>query len=193
MTATLVLASQSPRRRELLSQAGLAFIIDPSSVDESLIPLSTPGRYARELARAKARDVSGRHPQSWVIGADTIVVQDGTVLGKPGSGDEASRMLKMLSGRPHRVFTGFAVCCKACGHDYAAAVETEVVFKTLTEAEIEWYIRSKEPFDKAGGYGIQGIGARLVKRIKGSYTNVVGLPLCEVVDHLVKAGVVQLD
>ena len=193
MTAALVLASQSPRRRDLLVRAGLTFTIDPSHIDEGKIPPSPPARYARDLALAKARDVTCRHPGSWVIGADTIVVKNDVILGKPASRDDAGRMLRMLSGGPHRVFTGFAICCKERGHHYTRTVKTEVVFKTLTEAEIGWYIRTGEPFDKAGGYGIQGFGARLVKRITGSYTNVVGLPVCEVVSHLIEAGVIRLD
>ena len=124
--APLILASNSPRRRELLTRAGLWFRVVPSRIDESRIALSAPAAYARKLAHAKAREVSQRHPAAWVLGADTIVVCDDDILGKPSSAQAARRMLRQLSGRPHRVITGFAVCCKARNHTSGESVETQV-------------------------------------------------------------------
>jgi septum formation protein len=188
----LILASKSPRRRYLLEQAGLSFSVIPSDIDESTIPLSPPEVYVRVLAEAKAEQIAGKYPEKWVIGADTIVVKDGAVLGKPGSIDEARSMLKQLSGKAHQVFTGYSVLCNAKNRKFSETVQTEVLFKNLSNGEIEWYIHTKEPFDKAGAYAIQGLGTFLVKRINGSYTNVVGLPVCEVIEFLIKEGVVGL-
>ena len=188
----LILASKSPRRRYLLEQAGLVFSVIPSNLDENSIPLSSPKSYVRRLAEAKAKDVSVRYTDSWVIGADTMVFIDDTMLGKPGSRSEARKMLRRLSGRSHQVLTGYCICCQAADRLFSETVVTEVFVKELTELQIDWYINSGEPFDKAGAYAIQGIGTFLVKHIRGSYTNVVGLPVCEVVDFLINAGVVEL-
>ena len=188
----LILASQSPRRRYLLEQAGLTFTVVPSAVDEALVAVCAPETYARRLAEAKAADVARNYPDSWIIGADTIVVIDGDILGKPGSTTAARRMLRQLSGQTHQVITAFAVCCEAAGHRHAETTTTAVTFKTLSAAEIEWYVQTREPFDKAGAYAIQGIGTFLVRSIHGSYTNVVGLPVCEVIEHLIAQGVVKV-
>jgi len=144
------------------------------------------------LAESKAGDMSEKYPDSWVIGADTIVFIDGTILGKPGSRAEARTMLKILSGKTHQVLTGYCICCRRIGRLFSEAVKTQVRFKKLTEKEIDWYINSGEPFDKAGAYGIQGIGMFLVRRINGSYTNVVGLPVCEIVEYLIKEKILRL-
>ena len=188
----LILASQSPRRRNLLAQAGIDFSVIPSNFNENSVKLSSPDVYVRQLAESKARDISEQYPASWVIGADTIVFIDGTILGKPGSRSEARTMLKNLSGKTHQVLTGYCVCCQNIDRFFSDAVKTEVCFKKLTEREIDWYIDSGEPFGKAGAYAIQGIGAFLVKRIDGSYTNVVGLPVCEVVEFLINEKVIDL-
>ncbi|MBW1840627.1 MAG: septum formation inhibitor Maf [Deltaproteobacteria bacterium] len=189
----LILASKSPRRRYLLKQAGLTFSVVPSGIDETTLPVSSPEVYVREAAAAKAADVSEKYPDKWVIGADTIVLIDGTILGKPGSKSEARMMLKRLSGQTHQVLTGYAIYCKRKQRNFSETITTEVLFKNLTDAEIEWYIHTTEPFDKAGAYAIQGLGTFLVKRINGSYTNVVGLPVCEVIEYLVKEGIVGLQ
>ena len=189
----IILASQSPRRRYLLERAGLRFAVIPSSFDETSVSASTPDDYVRELAVAKARDIARRHPDSWVIGADTVVVADDRVLGKPASTAQARAMLRQLSGRTHQVLTGYCICRQMDDRMFADSVCTDVLFKTLTDAEIEWYIRTGEPFDKAGAYAIQGIGTFLVKRINGSYTNVVGLPVCEVIEFLIREQVVGFD
>lgn len=188
----LILASKSPRRAYLLKQAGLEFSVIPSDVDESSIPVSSPETYVRALSEAKADDVSKRYPESWIIGADTIVLIDGTILGKPGSRQEARSMLKRLNGRVHKVLTSYSIYCRANKHFFSETITTEVLFKKLSDEEIEWYIHTKEPFDKAGAYAIQGLGTFLVKSINGSYTNVVGLPVCELIEHLIKEGVIPL-
>jgi len=189
----LILASNSPRRRSLLEQAGLEFTVIPSDINEDTVAMSSPDAYTRKLAERKARDISDQYPDSWVIGADTIVVIDDIVLGKPGSGDDARRMLKKLSGKTHQVITGYCVCCKNKNRFFLDTIKTDVMFRDLSDEEIEWYIDTGEPFDKAGAYAIQGLGVLLVKRINGSYTNVVGLPVCEVVELLIKEGVRVFD
>jgi len=188
----LILASQSPRRRYLLTQAGLKFCVIPSSFDESAVKFSSPQAYVRHLAENKAADVSGQYPGSWVIGADTIVYIDATILGKPGSRFEARSMLSRLNGRIHQVFTGYCICRQDTGRLFSDTVRTDVCFKKLSDREIDWYLNSEEPYDKAGAYAIQGIGSFLVKRINGSYTNVVGLPVCEVMDFLISEKVIEL-
>ncbi|MBI9083084.1 MAG: septum formation inhibitor Maf [Desulfobacterales bacterium] len=187
----LILASQSPRRSYLLNQAGLEFDVIPSRFDEDRVPLTDPEGYVRTLAESKAEDVAKTHEQCWVIGADTIVLMDGAILGKPKSAEDARRMLCRLSGRVHQVLTGFAICCRAKDHLFSDVATTDVHFKDLSPNEVEWYIHTDEPFDKAGAYAIQGLGTFLVRQIKGSYTNVVGLPVCEVIEHLIRMGVVQ--
>ena len=188
----LILASQSPRRRYLLEQAGIEFSVIPSSFDENSVKPSSPDVYVRQLAESKARDISEQYADSWVIGADTIVFIDGNILGKPGSRVEARSMLERLSGNTHHVLTGYCICCHRIGRLFSDVVKTEVRFKKLTPREIDWYINSGEPFDKAGAYGIQGIGTFLVRRINGSYTNVVGLPVCEVMEFLIREKIIAL-
>lgn len=189
----LILASKSPRRSELLGQAGLSFSVVPSDFDESTVALSNPDSYVITLAESKALDISEKHPDAWVIGADTIVLIDSIILGKPDSREEAYDMLQRLSGKIHQVLTGYCICCKKKDRFFSATVKTDVRFKKLNDAEIKWYIQTGEPFDKAGAYAIQGIGTFLVKSINGSYTNVVGLPVCEVMEHLIREGVVELN
>jgi septum formation protein len=189
----IILASQSPRRRYLLNQAGLTFTTIPSSFDEESVPLEAPDTYVRTLSRAKAEEIAAEHPKSWVIGADTIVLIDGLILGKPSHREEARRMLRRLSGQTHQVYTGYTICCLEEECTFTDVVCTDVVFKELTQDEIEWYVHTKEPFDKAGAYAIQGLGTFLVKRIHGSYTNVVGLPVCEVIAFLIQKGVVRMN
>ncbi|MDY6793003.1 MAG: Maf family protein [Thermodesulfobacteriota bacterium] len=188
----LILASMSPRRSYLLEQAGLRFTVIPSGFDENLISPSTPESYVKALAEAKATDISRKYPESWVIGADTIVVINGTILGKPDSKQQARTMLKSLSGKTHQVYTGYCICCRAKEIVFLDTVKTDVLFKNLSDREVEWYINTSEPFDKAGAYAIQGLGTFIVKSIKGSYTNVVGLPVCEVIEFLIQQSVTDL-
>lgn len=191
--ANIILASKSPRRRYLMERAGLEFSVIPSGITEDLVSTDSPESYARILAEYKAKDVSRTHPDSWVIGADTIVFIDNTILGKPGSPDEARKMLRRLSAKTHQVITGYCICCKAENRFFSDSIKTDVLFKELTDDEIQWYIHTGEPFDKAGSYAIQGLGTFLVKRINGSYTNVVGLPVCEIVEFLINEGILALN
>lgn len=189
----IILASKSPRRRALLEKLGLQFTIIPSRVREDRFYATEAAEYVKALAAAKAGQVADDHPSSWVIGADSVVVIDQHILEKPASMNGARDMLHRLSGRTHRVCSGFAVIHRDFDHCHTEAVSTEVDFKALSEAEIEWYIRTPEPYDKAGGYAIQGIGAFMIEQIRGSYTNVVGLPVCEVFKHLLAHHAVDLN
>lgn len=171
---TVVLASQSPRRAELLRAAGFAFEVHAVDVDERLRPDEPPAAAAQRLAEAKARAVDAPRG-AIVLAADTLVVLDGLALGKPGDDAEATAMLRRLAGRHHDVVTGIALCQD---DDLVSDVATTRVWMTpMTDAEIAWYVASGEPRDKAGAYGIQGLASRFVSRIDGSYTNVVGLPV----------------
>lgn len=187
---SIVLASASPRRRELLARLGLQFQVVKSAVEETILPGETPEEHVIRLSRAKAWDVASRSEVSgrWFIGSDTEVVREDTILGKPADAAAAAAMLRSLSGRMHRVISGFAVHDRITEETRSSAVTTRVWFKQLTDAEIGEYIATGEPFDKAGAYAIQGIGAFMVPRIEGSYTNVVGLPLCEVIALLEQMG-----
>ena len=189
----IILASESPRRSSLLKQAGLSFSVVPSSFDESLVSVSSPQPYVKFLAESKALDVSKKYPESWVIGADTIVLINETILGKPDSKQNARDMLNLLSGKTHKVMTGYCIRCDIQNVLFSDTVSTDVVFKHLTEKEIEWYIHTDEPFDKAGAYAIQGLGSSFVKAINGSYTNVVGLPVCEIFDFLFRKHILDLN
>jgi septum formation protein len=196
--ARLILASASPRRRELLAQAGYAFSVEAADVDESLLPGEEAGAYVRRLAEEKAQAVFARHktpgapslPASSarvgstnspliVLGADTTVVCDGEILAKPEDADDAKRMLRRLSGRTHEVLTGVAVVTRA---GVVSDVEaTLVTFVSIAEDELDFYCATAEPMDKAGAYGIQGYAARWIPRIDGDYFNVMGLPIARVV------------
>ena len=177
----LVLASASPRRRELLAQAGFSFTVHPAHVPEDPFPGEEPIAYVTRLAREKAeavfRELSSREPGSphMVLGADTTVTIDGHILGKPEDPADAARMLRLLSGRSHHVITGVAVV--AAGSTQVAAEVTGVRFLSLSDEEIASYVATGEPMDKAGAYAIQGRAARWIPRIEGCYFNVVGLPL----------------
>ncbi len=184
----LILASASPRRADLLREAGIDVEIQPANVDEAVEAGEPPETYVRRVAEAKGRVISEGAPGRHVLAADTAVVVEGEILGKPVSPDDAARMLRMLSGRSHQVISG--VCLMKNGRP---AVETEVAvtlveFAALSPAEIAWYVASGESMDKAGGYGIQGLASRFVTRIAGSYTNVVGLPIAVVYRMCTKAG-----
>ena len=164
----------------------------PSAVDESAMALNAPDVYVQRLAQAKAEEIALQFPDRWIIGADTIVLIDGQILGKPDGKAAARDMLLRLSGQTHQVYTGYTICCHALNKNHTEAVRTDVTFKALSPSEIEWYIHTDEPFDKAGAYAIQGLGTFLVKSIHGSYTNVVGLPVCEVIEFLIREGVIEL-
>jgi septum formation protein len=192
MSSRLILASKSPRRYELLKQVGLDFEVVPSRVIEDFVGTETPQNHVIRLAEAKVQDVAYRYPDRWVIAADTIVYIDGSILGKPKNQEEAKGMLDRLNGQEHWVMTGISVCHLEKGKSDKEAVQTSVKVKALTSAEMEWYVRTGEPFDKAGGYAIQGIGSFMIESIRGSYTNVVGLPLCELLQMLGRLGAIAI-
>jgi septum formation protein len=179
-----ILASGSPRRRELLRQLKFSFTVIPSRLEETNQSGMEPRLHATYYAKEKAKEVAQRYPQQWVLAADTIVVVDADILGKPVNVTEATAMLSRLSGRSHHVITGVCLTHSQYGVEESQAVETEVFMRRLGAADIAGYIATGEPMDKAGAYGIQGIGGCLVERIEGSYSNVVGLPLCETVELL---------
>jgi septum formation protein len=184
---TVILASQSPRRRDLLALIGMAHVVQPADLDETMLPDESPTGYAERLARAKARSVADGNPGAVVIGADTIVVLDGDVLGKPADGAEAVRTLRRLAGRTHTVHTAVA---GARGERLESGIESvEVTFRPLTEEQILAYVATGEPMDKAGAYGIQGFGAVIVERIHGDYFAVMGLALGRLVGLLERVGV----
>jgi len=193
MSSRLILASKSPRRYELLKQVGLDFEVVPSRVIEDFVGAETPQDHVIRLAEAKAQDVAYRYPDRWVMAADTIVYIDGSILGKPKNREEAKGMLDRLNGQEHWVMTGFSVCHLVKGKSDKEAVQTSVKMKALTSAEMEWYVRTGEPFDKAGGYAIQGVGSFMIESIRGSYTNVVGLPLCELLQMLDRLGAIKIS
>ena len=186
----IVLASASPRRRELLTQVGITLRTVPAAVDEAVLAGESAERHVVRLSEAKALAIAARHevPGRWFIGSDTVVVRGATILGKPVDAADAAAMLHSLAGRAHQVVTGFAVHDRASGRMLSGAVVTRVWIKPLTAREIASYLATGEPFDKAGAYAIQGHGAFMVPRIEGSYTNVVGLPLCEVLAALEQLG-----
>ncbi|MCJ2163965.1 MULTISPECIES: Maf family protein [unclassified Pseudodesulfovibrio] len=186
----IILASGSPRRRELLSDLGLAFEVHPSILDEPMPEQDeSPLDYALRMAEIKTRDVAQRFKEKTVIGADTIVVHKHRIMGKPESKLDALEMLTALSGETHQVVTGFCLILPD-GSTVSEAVSTDVDMRLSTEAELMGYIETGEPMDKAGAYAIQGIGTFLVTGIRGSYTNVVGLPVARVLEVLVSWGVV---
>ena len=180
----LILASSSPRRRELLTQAGIAFIVEPADIDESHRPGESPATFTQRLAREKAEAIFAKHPQATVLGADTIVVCNEEILGKPADAQDAARMLRLLSGREHQVITGVAIITPQGTRTQADT--TTVTMRKISEEEIQSYIATGEPMDKAGAYAIQGAAAPFITSIEGDYTNVVGLPVKLVQQMLAK-------
>jgi septum formation protein len=190
----LILASGSPRRRDLLAACGIPFQIIPSMIDEHPLLDEAAETYVRRLALAKAESVAQHHPDAVVLGADTIVTIDGLLLGKPQSLEEARQMLSRLCGREHAVLTGVAVVAARMAGRYGdrsaqEMVASRVLMRHFTAATIEWYVATGEPLDKAGAYAVQGLGGALVERVEGSYTNAVGLPLTETLALLRQFGV----
>jgi septum formation protein len=185
----LILASASPRREELLRSVGLKFKIIPADVDETYFQGESPRAHVRRLSRDKAGAIAHQYPKALVLGADTIVVIDGQILGKPKNKKQAREMLQQLSNRRHAVLTGFTIACVRAGTSRTKVVQSTVQFKKISPEETAWYVNGDEPYDKAGGYAAQGKGASFIQAIRGSYTNVIGLPLCEVVEALKHLGV----
>ena len=179
----IILASASPRRAELLRAAGIDFDVRPADIDEAIRPGEAPGDYVSRLAEAKARAVHERDGNQTVLAADTAVVVDGRILGKPMDEADAKRMLRMIGGRTHEVLT--AVSIFHPGEIVDTRMDTTTVeFAELSDADIEWYVSSGEPMDKAGAYAVQGLASRFVTRVEGSYSNVVGLPIALVYQML---------
>jgi septum formation protein len=196
----LVLASASPRRQELLRNAGIPFTVQPADIDETPLAAESPRECAERLAREKALAVFQLNPQQWVLGADTIVVVDDIILGKPRDAEDAARMLRLLSGRTHLVITGVCIVgpvvrapvisgqWSVASHTGTAYETTLVTFGELSDDEIRFYVSTGEPMDKAGAYAIQGVASRWIPRIEGDYSNVVGLPVALVYRMLLEQG-----
>ena len=186
MTAKVVLASASPRRRELLSLIGIEHVVHPADIDETIMPGEAPAGHALRLAVEKACAIARTHPEAVVIGADTVVVLDGKVLGKPPTLEASREMIRVLNGRTHTVVTAVAVA--HAGGTREGTEEVAVTFKQLTAEEMDDYVATREGMDKAGAYGIQGFGATIVERIEGDFFAVMGLPLVRLIGLLRDSG-----
>jgi septum formation protein len=191
-TMKIVLASASPRRKELLEKLGLEFEVDPGNHAEQLRPTSDPHALAREISFKKASVVAGKHTDALIIAADTFIVFGDTILGKPENKTESLKMLTTLNGKSHVVITGFSIIDTESGKAISRSTGTTVHMKELTPREIDAYVKSQEPLGKAGAYAIQGIGAVIIDRIEGDYFNVVGLPLATLTEALKEFGVYVL-
>jgi len=185
----VILASASPRRKELLEKLGLKFRVEPGNYQEDISEGAEPHELAQKISLAKARAVAARHRNAIVIAADTFIVLGGRIMGKPHTEEEAREMLKAISGRPHSVITGFSIIDTDKNKTLSRAVETRVDIRRLTPAEIDAYVKTKEPLDKAGAYAIQGLGAVFVERIEGDCSNVIGLPLSALAGALKEFGI----
>jgi septum formation protein len=190
----IVLASSSPRRRQLMESIGLHFIVDVERLEEDRLVAGTdPHQEAARLSLKKARSVAARHPDAVIIAADTFGVLDGRYLGKPQNARHAVRMLKSMSGKCHKVISGFTIIDTSTNLIATRTVETQVYFRSLSLSEITAYVNTGEPLDKAGAYAIQGLGSVLVEKIEGDYYNVVGLPLCTLAVALKEFDIEVLD
>ncbi len=192
---SLILASASPRRREMLSRLGLNYKIVPSEIEEGGAEDRSPEMHAQDMAWEKASAVArriGEEEDHWYLAVDTVVMVDDRVLGKPESRDEAKEFLSLLSGKWHTVVTGYCLWNPVGGKKVNNAVSSRVKIKVLSKEEIEAYVNTREPIDKAGAYAVQGIGAFMVEAIEGSYTNVVGLPMTEVLTDLCRLGIIEV-
>jgi septum formation protein len=185
----VVLASASPRRKELLEKIGLIFVVDPSEYPEDLTGDMNPLDFAKAISLEKAKTVASKYPDSLIIAADTFGVLRGKIIGKPHTAEEACQMLSTLSGKSHRVITGFTILDTKSQHTITRVVETRVYFSKLSDEEIDNYVKSGEPLDKAGAYAIQGLGSVIVEKISGDYYNVMGLPLQALTESLKEFGI----
>jgi septum formation protein len=190
---TIILASASPRRSELMALAGIEFSVVPADIDEAVLPGEEPSAHVMRLSREKADAVSGTTAGRFFIGADTVVVLEGRIMGKPVDEAEAFRMLSDLSSRNHEVISGFSVFDTISGIHLSRCVRTEVTFKELSEGEIRAYIATGCPMDKAGAYAMQGGAVHFIRSICGSYTNVIGLPMTELYETLCQLGALDVD
>ena len=192
-TAPLMLASRSPRRIDFLTALGLQFRVIPADVDESFMEGETFEEHVLRLSVKKARAVSAHHSEEYILGADTLVAVENRLLGKPEDKEDAARMLRILSGNTHRVISGFSIIRESTGDIHRQCVETGVTMRNIHPNEIEAYTATKEPLDKAGAYAIQGMAMTMVTEVQGSYTNVVGLPVPEVITALMELGAVVVE
>ena len=186
---TIILASGSPRRKELLEKIGFNFEVEPSNYNEEINSKLRPHELAKSLSFEKARAVANKHKNALVIAADTFIVFKGKILGKPYTETEARKMLETISGKPHSVVTGFSIIDTEDKKTVSRSVETKVYIRRLTLSEIDAYVKSREPLDKAGAYAIQGLGSVIVEKIEGDYFNVIGLPLSALTESLKEFGV----
>jgi len=186
---TIILASASPRRKELLEKIGLKFEVEPSNYEENVSSKLRPYELAKALSFEKAKAVASHHQNALVIAADTFIVFKGKILGKPQTEAEAKKILETINGKTHSVITGLTIIDTETNKALSRLVETKVYIRKLTPGEIDAYVRSKEPLDKAGAYAIQGLGAVIVEKIEGDYFNVVGLPLRALAESLKEFGV----
>lgn len=185
----LILGSGSPRRKELLQQLRLNISIEVSDVDETPLDDESPEELVARLSLLKAKAVASNHPDSWVLGADTVVAVDGSMLGKPADREDSIRMLSSLQGRAHQVYGGFALVNEVKGEEFVQTSCTEVVFVEMTERDIDRYVATGEGDDKAGSYAVQGMASQFIQSINGSYSNVVGLDLAKVSLELKRNGI----
>ena len=185
----IILASASPRRKELLEKLGLKFEVDASNCEEEIDPVLGPDELVRRISITKAKAVAQRHQDAVIIAADTIGVIGKKLLGKPHTADEAGKMLAQISGKSHEVITGFTILDTVTNKIMTGTVSTKVYIKKLTQQEIAAYVQTGEPLDKAGAYGIQGRGAVIVEKIEGDYYNVMGLPLSALTEALIEFGI----
>ncbi|MBA4416863.1 MAG: septum formation inhibitor Maf [Syntrophus sp. (in: bacteria)] len=188
---SIILASESTRRVDILRSLGISFSIIPPDIDEKREKGESPRDFVLRMSHEKALKVGNHFPEKWVIGADTVVVSKGKVLGKPENNTDAFNMLTSLRNKWHKVFTGYCVLNVSKNIVCQDAVETKVFLRDLSDDEIMRYIKTSEPLGKAGSYAVQGKGGYMVKEIKGSYSNVVGLPICEVAEVLLSLGVLS--
>jgi len=186
---TIILASASPRRKELLEKIGLRFKVEPSNYEEDMHSGLEPHEFAQRISLEKAKVVASKHKNAIVIAADTFIVFGGQILGKPHTEKEARKMLKTISGKSHSVITGFSIIDNGTNKTVSKSVETKIYIRKLTMTEIDAYVKSKEPLDKAGAYAIQGLGAVFVEKIEGDYFNVIGLPLSALTEALKEFGI----
>jgi septum formation protein len=189
VTVKFILASASPRRRELLKSIGLEFDVIPSHIPEVRAAGEAPEEYVARLSREKANAIAEQHPGSWIIAADTTVLMGDELLEKPADGKDAERMLAAIAGKTHTVYSGVTLLNREGGHHDTRVAESEVRMLPLEPRDIAWYVATGEPLDKAGAYAIQGIGSMFIDSVHGSFTNVVGLPLALLFQMLRKAGI----
>jgi septum formation protein len=186
---TIILASTSPRRKEILSKTGLKFRVDAGEYIEDNGHILPPHKLAIYLSSEKAKSIARKYKDAIIIAADTFIVFKSRVFGKPGNISDAREMLRLFNGRPHSVITGFTIIDTSDNKRVSKTIETKVYFRKLSDKEIESYLKTKESLDKAGAYGIQGMGALLIRKIEGDYYNVMGLPLSALVESLKKFGI----